>query len=139
MEGKDGQERSCVLSMAVRYGAELDGRPLLGKATAVVSVAADGRIVGFTHWIQHAEPAETVRLRPTAAALDDMRLGLGQCPSDATSERLARVTIESVDIAYYGPPTPIDEQYYKPIYVFHIRMANGTTGDWLLSAFDASG
>ncbi len=143
-EALETPSRTCVLALVVAYeaGQTLDGRRVLAgrevwaPASASVVVSADGRIVRFAHSGQGAVPAESVKLRPVAAALDDLRAGLGQCPAHATRESLSRVTVTSVDVAYYRPPAAVQEEYYKPVYVFHVSLADGTSGDWLLSAFD---
>jgi hypothetical protein len=124
-----------VLSSYVSYRATVGGVRLI-NAGVNVDVDPEGQVVGFSHLVQKAELAGEVKLRPVAEALADLRAGRGQCPPQASD--LSSVAVESIDIAYYAAPVPLGDSYYKPIYVFHVRMGDGKPGEWLLSAFDAA-
>lgn len=132
-----GESRTWVITMFANYGAKLDEVRLLDVG-ATVDVAPDGRVVAFSHTLQKAEPAEYVTLRPVADAIDDMRAGLGQCPVQAKPGGFVEVTVESIEIAYYAGPPAVRDDYYRPVYVFHVLMADGTRGEWVLSAYDVS-
>ncbi len=132
-----GESRTWVISMFATYDARLDGVRLVDVG-ATVDVAPDGRVVAFSHTVQKAEPAEHILLRPVEDAIEDMRAGHGQCPVQAKPEGLATVTVETIELAYYAGPPAVRDDYYRPVYVFHALMANGTRGEWILSAYDVS-
>jgi hypothetical protein len=136
----DGKEERWVVEMGARYQAFVDGVPLVGPGSKVsVGVGPDGSVAEFYHFAQKAGLAEqNVIIRPVEAALADLELGKGAVPPDINSERAKNITVESVELCYYAPPAPSADMYYKPVYVFHVRMSDGTLGDWLLAAFDGS-
>ena len=69
--------------------------------------------------------------------MQDSFIGSGN--AQASPDALSNITVEAIEIAYYGPPEAVSESHYKPIYVFHLILADGTAGEWLISAFDAEG
>jgi len=126
--------------MGARYRPLLDGVPLVG-AGAKVSVGVDcqGDVVEFYHFAQKATmTARTVTVLPVEAALADLEAGKGELPPDINPERAEHVTVESIELCYYAPPAARGDMYYKPVYVFRVRMTDGTVGDWLISAFEGS-
>jgi len=74
---------------------------------------------------------------PSTWAMQDSFIGSGN--AQASPDALSNITVEAIEIAYYGPPEAVSESHYKPIYVFHLILADGTAGEWLISAFDAEG
>lgn len=135
-----GEEEYWVVEMLADYQAFIGGVPLVGTGSKVqVGVAANGTVDEFCHFAQAATACkENVAIRPVTAALDDLEQGRGEVPPSINEKRGRSVTVESVDLWYYAPPPGPEVTYYKPVYVFHVRMADGTLGDWLLSAFEGS-
>jgi len=131
----DGTEYYCAPTIGVSYRAKLEGVRLLGVGVTV-DVGPEGQVVGLSHTIQDADRAGEVRLRPLEDALTDLRAGEGQGPVQASPDALSSVTVDAIEIAYYAPPEAVSEAYYKPVYVFYLTMADGTTGEWIILAFD---
>jgi hypothetical protein len=135
-----GEEERWVVSMRADYQALVGGRPLVGAGSKVqVHVNPSGRVVAFCHLAQSATMAEEkVAIRPVEAALADLRSGKGEVPPNIDKELAKSITVEGIDMCYYAPPASLRVVYYKPAYVFHVRMSDGSLGDWLLSAFEGS-
>jgi hypothetical protein len=136
----DGQEQRWVVDMGARYQTLLNGVPLVGPGSKVsMAVGPDGTVVEFCHFAQKASLAqEKVTIRSVEEALADLESGKGATPPDLNLEQTKNMSVETVDLCYYAPPAGSAEKYYKPVYVFHIRMSDGTLGEWLLSAFEGS-
>jgi hypothetical protein len=136
----DGKQERWVVEMGARYRALLDGVPLVG-AGAKVTVGVDyhGDVVEFYHFVQKATlTKQVVTIRSIEAALADLRAGKGELPPDINPERAESVAIERIELCYYASPAVRGEKYYKPVYVFHVRLSDGTVGDWNVSAFEGS-
>jgi hypothetical protein len=126
---------SYVVTRGVSYGTEVNGLRLVG-AGVVVDVGPGGRVMSFSHTIERAEQDSfQVAVMPVEEALGDVRSGKGQFPAQATREGMSTLVVESIELAYYSPPEGVEETYYKPVYVFHVLMADGTRGIWLVSAY----
>jgi hypothetical protein len=69
-------------------------------------------------------------------AAEDVQAGQGIFPNEAQMDNVSQLTIEGVELAYYDPPEGLSETHYRPVYVFRVRMADGSEGDWIVSAYE---
>ncbi len=127
-----------VITRGVGYPVEIGGLRLI-DAGVTVDVAPGGRVIGFSHTVQHAEPDEVeLPILPVEKAAEDVLAGQGVFPNEARIDNVSQVVIEGVELAYYNPPEGLTETHYRPIYVFHVRMADGKEGDWIVSAYEGT-
>lgn len=125
-----------VITRGVRYPVEIGGLRLIGGGVTI-DVAPGGRVIGFSHTVQRAEPDEVeVPILPVEKAADDVRAGQGLLPNEASMDNVSALTIVDVELAYYDPPEGLSETHYRPIYVFRVRMADGSQGNWIVSAYE---
>jgi hypothetical protein len=125
---------------AARYQAYVGGACLVGAGAKVyVMLDSEGNVTSFLHYAEQAVESDyAVTIRPLEAALADLKAGRGEVPPDITDKLAKNITVEGIEICYYAPPVMPGRMYYKPVYVFHVRMSDGTLGDWTLSAFEGS-
>jgi hypothetical protein len=125
-----------VITRGVSYPVEIGGLRLIG-AGVTVDVAPGGRVIGFSHKVQHAEPDEVqVPILSVEKAAEDVQAGQGLFPNEAHMDNVSELTIEEVELAYYDPPEGLSETHYRPVYLFRVRMADGSEGDWIVSAYE---
>jgi hypothetical protein len=124
-----------VITRGVRYPVEIGGLRLI-DADVTVDVAPGGRVIAFSHTVQQAEPDEVeVPILSVMEAAEDVRAGQGLFPNEAHSDNVSQVTIEGVQLAYYNPPEGLTETHYRPVYVFRVRMTDGSEGEWIVAAY----
>jgi hypothetical protein len=133
--GGQPEVNGLVITRGVSYPVEIGGLPLVGGGVAV-DVAPGGRVINFLYNVQHAEPDEVaVPILSVEKAVEDVQAGEGLLPSKARVDNGSLVTIEGVELAYYDPPRGLSETHFRPVYVFHVRAADGSEGDWIVSAY----
>jgi hypothetical protein len=132
-----GEEVQAVSAEeAIAIAVEIGGLRLI-DAGVTVDVAPGGRVVGFSHKVQRAEPDEVkVPILSVEKAVEDVQAGQGLLPNEARMDNVSQLTIEGVELAYYDPPEALNETHYRPVYVFHVRMADGSEGAWIVSAYE---
>jgi hypothetical protein len=137
MSGLGQEDRSSAVSIGVWYEATVGGLPLVGPGGRVdVLIGPEGKVIEIRHYAQRAvESAEHVQLRSVAAAVDDLKEGLGMPPSEATAENTKEVVVEKVQLGYYAAPVPAAIADYKPVYLLAVRLADGSVGEWVVSAY----
>jgi hypothetical protein len=137
MSGLGQEDRSSAVSIGVWYEATVGGLPLVGPGGRVdVLVGPEGKVIEIRHYAQRAvESGERVQLRSVSAAVDDLKEGLGLPPSDATAENTKEVVVEKVQLGYYAAPVPMTVADYRPVYLLAVRLADGSLGEWVVSAY----
>ncbi len=136
-QSKIGQpDRTSDLALGVWYEAEVDGLPIVGPGARVhVVVGPEGDVIEVHHYAQAARPAGRVQLRQVDAAIADMKTGGGIPPATATIDSVRVVGVEKVQLGYYAAPLPMGISDYKPVYLIRVRLADGTLGEWVVSAY----
>ncbi len=126
-----------VITRGVSYPAEVGGLRLIG-ASVLVDVAPGGKVISLSHTVQRSErDTIEVPILPVEEALEDVKGGKGLFPPEARMDTVSRLVVESVELAYYVPPEGLDETHYRPVYVFHVQMTDGSEGSWVVSAYEA--
>lgn len=137
--GVGSSEVTYNLSKSVTYQSMLDGLPLIGPgAKTYVTIGPRGEVVRMVHWIMPSVKGQSIFLRPVSAALDDIAAGRGLPPGRITPEAAAEISVTSVSLAYWAEPLPMQEKYYKPVFVFTVVDKEGAAGEWIVPAFNAA-
>jgi hypothetical protein len=99
-------------------------------------VGPEGEIIEICHFSQTATRSpDGVRLRSVEAAADDLRKGRGMPPSGLTEANCSKVTVERAQLGYYAAPVPMNVSEYLPVYLLRVRLADGSLGEWVVSAY----
>jgi hypothetical protein len=137
--GVGSNELTYNLSKSVAYQSTLDGFPLLGPGAKIyVTIGPRGEVVRMAHWVLPSVKGQDISLRHVSAALDDIAAGRGLPPGRITPETATEIAVTAVSLAYWAEPLPMHEEYYKPVYVFTVVDKEGTSGEWIVPAFDAA-
>ncbi len=124
-----------VITRGVSYPVTVGGLRLIG-AGVTVDVAPGGKVIGFSHKLQEAVRDQVeVPILPVEEAAKDVEAGEGLLPGGARIDNVSEVTIKDVELGYYDPPPALVETHYRPVYVFRVRLADGSEGTWLVSAY----
>lgn len=125
------------LTRVVSYQTRLDALPLLGPGAKIsVTVGPGGEVLRMKHWVVPTAKAPEVKLRSVSLAAEDIAAGKGSPPVRMDSMSVKTVNVTGVSLAYWAEPTPLKKTYYKPVYVFRVVGADGSTGDWIVEAFE---
>ncbi len=137
--GMGSNELTYNLSKSVTYQSTLDGLPLLGPGAKIyVTIGPRGEVVRMAHWVLPSVKGRSISLRPVSAALDDVAAGRGLPPGRITPEAATEISVTSVSLAYWAEPLPMQEKYYKPVFVFSVVDKEGIAGEWIVPAFDTA-
>lgn len=137
--GEEGLTKSYELSKAASYQASIGDLALLGPGAKVyVTLGPGGQLVRFVHWPMPTLPGNEVKLRAVDRALEDVKAGKGVPPSYITPETAKEISVIGVSLAYWAELLPMQEKYYKPVYVFSVVDAAGHAGSWVVPALEAT-
>jgi hypothetical protein len=132
-------EVAVNVTVVVTYEPSIGGIPILGPGAKVrVTVGPGDTVVGFDHFLEEAQPEKQVAVRTIADALTDLKDGKGQSPTRFSPDSYKAVSVESVRLVYYAAPLPMADIYYRPVFAFGVRGADGQAGDWLVPAYEGT-
>lgn len=125
------------LTRVVSYQTRLDALPLLGPGAKIsVTIGPGGEVLRMKHWVVPTTKGPEVKLRSVSLAAEDIAAGKGSPPVRMDSMSVKTVNVTGISLAYWAEPTPLKKAYYKPVYVFRVVGADGSTGDWMVEAFE---
>jgi hypothetical protein len=128
------------LSKGVGYRTKIDGFPLLGPGAKIyMTFGPRGELLRIAHWVMPSVKGPEIRLRQLDLALDDLKAGKGLPPGTITPESAREISVTDVSLAYWAEPLPMQEKYYKPVFVFTVVDKDGKSGSWVLPAFEDGG
>jgi len=128
------------LSKGVGYRTKIDGFPLLGPGAKIyLTFGPRGELLRIAHWVMPSVKGPEIRLRQLDLALDDLKAGKGLPPGTITPESAREISVTDVSLAYWAEPLPMQEKYYKPVFVFTVVDKDGKSGSWVLPAFEEAG
>ena len=133
--GGQPEVKELAITRGVSYPVTVGGLRLIG-AGVTVDVAPGGRVISFSYKVQQAVRDQVeVPILPVEEATKDVEAGEGLLPGGVRIDNVSEVTIEDVELGYYDPPLALAETHYRPVYVFRVRLGDGTAGAWLVSAY----
>jgi hypothetical protein len=134
--GKDSTEVTYDLSKRIDYQARVGGLPLLGPGADVcLTFGPGGELLHIAHLVMPVTKGPDVKLRQLDLALSDLMAGKGLPPATMTAEAAKEISVKDVSLAYWAEPFAIEDEYYKPVYVFTVVGKGGEPGSWIVPAY----
>jgi hypothetical protein len=113
--GGSEPEEVYDVTLAVRYGRELDGVPVYGDEMAVI-IGESGDVVGMVKCWREVEVTGETTIISAEKAYESLKAGKTTRPREMGG--YDRVTIEEISLGYWMEPRIFEQDIVMPVWVF---------------------